>query len=145
MLFRSGQCLVRRTAHDEWWPSVGYRVGRSTDGDVSLAAEARRDLDDAVGEGRVAQVRLDTGEDDEVVRGAGVPDHAEVVLGPAQHALVVVVDLDDPWIVRPDSPLLTKHPKVVRRFVARLEANPSWQKIFERDHVLVFRHVESRS
>jgi len=51
----------------------------------------------------------------------------------------VVVDLEDPWIVRPDSPLLTRHPKIVRQFVARLETDPSWTKVFERDDVFVFR------
>jgi uncharacterized membrane protein len=53
----------------------------------------------------------------------------------------VVVDLEDPWVVRPDSPLLTRHPKVVRRFVARLESDPDWTKVFERDRVFVFRRV----
>ena len=51
----------------------------------------------------------------------------------------VVVDLDDPWTVRPDSPLLNRHPEVVRAFVERLEQSPDWRKIFERDRVLVFR------
>jgi uncharacterized membrane protein len=51
----------------------------------------------------------------------------------------VVVDLDDPWVSRPDSPLLTRHPKVVHRLVARLEADSTWTKVFERDGVYVFR------
>jgi uncharacterized membrane protein len=54
----------------------------------------------------------------------------------------VVVDLEDPWVVRPESPLLTRHPKVVRRFAARLEADATWQKVFERDRVLVFRRAD---
>ncbi len=51
----------------------------------------------------------------------------------------VVVDLDDPWTVRPDSPLLNRHPEVVRAFAERLEQSPDWRKVFERDRVLVFR------
>jgi len=51
----------------------------------------------------------------------------------------VVADLDDPWVTNPDSPLLTRHPRIVRRFVARLENDPSWTKVFERDRVFVFR------
>jgi uncharacterized membrane protein len=57
-------------------------------------------------------------------------------LGRAEWA---AVDLEDPWVVRSDSPLLTRHPRVVRRFVARLESDPAWTKVFERDHVFVFR------
>jgi uncharacterized membrane protein len=55
----------------------------------------------------------------------------------------VVVDLDDPWVTRPDSPILTRHPKVVRRFVERLESDPGWTKVFERDRVIVFRRSGS--
>jgi uncharacterized membrane protein len=51
----------------------------------------------------------------------------------------VLVDLDDPWVVRPDSPILTRHPKVVRAFAARLERDPAWTTAFERDGVVVFR------
>jgi uncharacterized membrane protein len=50
----------------------------------------------------------------------------------------VVVDRRDPWVVRPDSPILTRHPKVVARLVAGLEADPAWRKVFERDDVFVF-------
>jgi uncharacterized membrane protein len=52
-----------------------------------------------------------------------------------------VVDLGDPWVVHPDSPLLTRHPGQVRAFAARLEADPSWTKVFDRDGVLVFRKL----
>jgi uncharacterized membrane protein len=51
----------------------------------------------------------------------------------------VVVDLDDPWVTSPDSPILTRHPKVVKRFVRRLENDRRWTKVFERDRVVVFR------
>ena len=51
----------------------------------------------------------------------------------------VVVDRADPWIVTPDSPILTRHPEVVRAFVARLDRDPALAKVFERDGVLVFR------
>jgi uncharacterized membrane protein len=57
-------------------------------------------------------------------------------LGRAEWA---VVDRKDPWVVRPDSPILTRHPKIVRRFVTRLERDSSWTKVFERDGVVVFR------
>ena len=50
-----------------------------------------------------------------------------------------VVDLDDPWVVSPDSP----HPHAASRgragVRARLERDPAWRKVFERDGVLVFR------
>ena len=51
----------------------------------------------------------------------------------------VVVDLDDPWTVQPDSPLLNRHPEVVRAFARKIESDSSWDKVFERDRVLVFR------
>jgi uncharacterized membrane protein len=57
----------------------------------------------------------------------------------------VVVDVDDPWVVRPDSPILTRHPKVVRRLVARLEGDTAWSKVFQRDGVFVFRRSELSS
>jgi uncharacterized membrane protein len=53
----------------------------------------------------------------------------------------VVVDLDDPWVVRRDSPILTNHPEVVRAFAARIERDRGWRTVFERDGVLVFRKV----
>jgi uncharacterized membrane protein len=53
----------------------------------------------------------------------------------------VVVDLDDPWVVRSDSPLLNRHPEVVRAFVARVESDPRWRKVFARDRVLVFQRT----
>ncbi len=51
----------------------------------------------------------------------------------------VVVDLGDPWVVSPESPILTRRPKVVRRFAAGLEESPSWESVFEREGVLVLR------
>jgi uncharacterized membrane protein len=51
----------------------------------------------------------------------------------------VVIDLDDPWVTSSESPILTRHPKVVRRFAERLASDPAWTKVFERDRVLVFR------
>jgi len=51
----------------------------------------------------------------------------------------VVVDEDDPWVVKPDSPILTRHPNVVRRLVVRLEADAGWEKVFDQDAVVVFR------
>ena len=58
-----------------------------------------------------------------------------------QRAEWVVVDLDDPWVVRPDSPLLNRRPEVVRAFAKRLDLDPGWRKVFERDRVLVFRRA----
>lgn len=55
----------------------------------------------------------------------------------------VVVDLDDPWVVQPDSPLLNRHPEVVRGFAERIERDSRWRKVFERDSVLVFRKIVS--
>jgi uncharacterized membrane protein len=54
-----------------------------------------------------------------------------------------VIDGRDPWVVRPDSPILTSRPKVVHELVARLEGDPSWQKVFERESVFVFRRSAS--
>ena len=56
-------------------------------------------------------------------------------------ALWIVVDLNDPWVVNPDSPILTNKPKVVQAFAGRLERDATWRKVFERDSVLVFRKV----
>jgi hypothetical protein len=51
----------------------------------------------------------------------------------------VVVDRADPWVVTPDSPILTRHPKVVRALMTRLEQDTRWTKAFDRDGVVVFR------
>jgi uncharacterized membrane protein len=50
----------------------------------------------------------------------------------------VVLDLDDPWIVRPDSPILTNRPAVVEAFGRRLEVRPGWETAYERDRVVVY-------
>jgi uncharacterized membrane protein len=50
-----------------------------------------------------------------------------------------VIDLRDPWVVTRDSPVLTRHPEVVRAVARRLEDDPAWTKVFERERVLVFR------
>lgn len=55
----------------------------------------------------------------------------------------VVLDRRDPWIVRPDSPILTRHPEIVRALARRLEADAGWAKVFEREGVLVFRRVSA--
>jgi len=51
----------------------------------------------------------------------------------------VLVDRSDPWVVKSDSPILTRHPKVVRAFAAKLERDPAWTTVFEREGVVVFR------
>ncbi len=58
------------------------------------------------------------------------------VLGRAEWA---VVDRADPWVVSRDSPILTNHPERVQAFVSRLEDDPSWSTVFERDGVVVLR------
>jgi uncharacterized membrane protein len=54
-----------------------------------------------------------------------------------------VIDLADPWVAMPDSPLLTQHPRIVRRLVATLERDPSWEKVFERAGVVVFKRTSA--
>ena len=58
------------------------------------------------------------------------------VLGDAQW---VVIDVDEPWVTRLDSPILTSHPEVVLAFAERLEQDPAWRNVFDRDGVLVFQ------
>jgi hypothetical protein len=50
-----------------------------------------------------------------------------------------IVDLEDPWTTRPDSPLLHRDPVRVRRFARHLEHDTSWERVFDRRGVLVFR------
>ena len=51
----------------------------------------------------------------------------------------VVVDLRDPWVVSPDSPILARRPRAVSAFATRLESDPAWVREFAREGVLVFR------
>jgi uncharacterized membrane protein len=51
----------------------------------------------------------------------------------------VVIDRGDPWVVRPDSPILTNHPEIVRALARRLERDTVWRAVFEREGVVVFR------
>ena len=53
----------------------------------------------------------------------------------------IVLDLEDPWVVTPNSPILTNHPDIVRALAARVNRDTSWRKVFERDGVLVFRRI----
>ncbi|MEK7422206.1 MAG: DUF2079 domain-containing protein, partial [Actinomycetota bacterium] len=53
----------------------------------------------------------------------------------------VVVDLNDPWVVSADSPILTNHPEIVRSFAAKIGRDTSWRKVFGREGVLVFRRA----
>ena len=50
----------------------------------------------------------------------------------------VVVDRSDPWVVSRDSPILTNHPEVVSAFVARLDGDASWRRVFDRAGVAVY-------
>ena len=70
------------------------RVGHGAGGDDDLALRLLDDLEHAVGEGRVAQVGLDAGEHDEVVRAAREAGEAELVERPADVADLVLVELD---------------------------------------------------
>ncbi|HXG75240.1 MAG TPA: DUF2079 domain-containing protein [Gaiellaceae bacterium] len=58
------------------------------------------------------------------------------VLGAAEW---VVVDLADPWVVRAGSPILTRDPEQVARFVSRLRADRGWTTIVANDHVVVLQ------
>jgi uncharacterized membrane protein len=52
-----------------------------------------------------------------------------------------LVDLDDPWVVSADSPVLTRHPEVVSAFVKRLRKSPAWHEVSDESGVIVFRRV----
>jgi uncharacterized membrane protein len=54
----------------------------------------------------------------------------------------VVLDLRDPWVVRTNSPILNRDPAAVNALVRRLERDPGWQKVLERERVFVFRRVD---
>jgi len=54
-----------------------------------------------------------------------------------------VIDLDDPWVTRPDSPILTQDPAKVRSFARMLEQAPGWERTYARERVLVLRRVSS--
>ena len=60
------------------------------------------------------------------------------VLGRAEWA---VVDTSEPWVVTPDSPILTQDEEGVRAFVDRLDRDPAWSLVFEREGVVVLRRV----
>ena len=60
-----------------------------------------------------------------------------------ERATWVVVDRADPWVVSRDSPILTKHPEVVRAFVAELGEDTSWRTVFDRAGVVFFARVSS--
>jgi uncharacterized membrane protein len=53
----------------------------------------------------------------------------------------IVIDLADPYVVTPDSPILTFHPKVPQAFAAELERDPAWTKVRDQSGVLVFRRT----
>ena len=60
------------------------------------------------------------------------------VLGRAEW---VVVDTEESWVTRRDSPILTSHPEVVAALVRRLRDDTGWRLVFEREGVLVFRQA----
>jgi uncharacterized membrane protein len=57
------------------------------------------------------------------------------------NAAWVVVDRADPFVTRADSPILTQQPEVVDSLILRLERDARWEKVFEREGVLVFRRL----
>jgi uncharacterized membrane protein len=51
----------------------------------------------------------------------------------------VVVDRSDPYVTNPDTPILLQRPALVDALVRRLERDPGWAKVFDRNGVVVFR------
>ena len=88
------QAAIGRAADDQRRPGVGDGVGDRADGHDDLALRLGGDLEHALGERGVAQVRLDAGEHDEIVRCPGEAGEAELVDRPADVTHLVVVELD---------------------------------------------------
>ena len=53
----------------------------------------------------------------------------------------VVVDTEDPWVVRDGSPILTNDPDAVHDLVQRLRDDPQWTVALDRDGVVVLRRT----
>jgi uncharacterized membrane protein len=53
-----------------------------------------------------------------------------------------LVDVDDPWVTRSDSPLLHNDSPTVRRWARRFES-PAWVEVYERNGVSVYRRADS--
>jgi uncharacterized membrane protein len=51
----------------------------------------------------------------------------------------IVVDTWDPSV--PAAPVGYRSPEQIKEFVSRVEANPRWRRVFERDGVLLFKRV----
>jgi uncharacterized membrane protein len=60
------------------------------------------------------------------------------VLGRAEW---VVVDLEDPWVVREGSPILNRDPDAIAALIARLRDDPGWAVARDGSDVIVFRRV----
>jgi hypothetical protein len=74
--------------------------------------------------------------------GAHVSDRKDVYTVPMiGRAEWIVVDVNDPYVVTPDSPILTFHPKAPQAFAAKLEQDPGWTKVREESGVLVYRRT----
>lgn len=52
-----------------------------------------------------------------------------------------LVDTEDPWVTRPDSPLLHNDPEKVREYARTFQQDSSWRLVFEQDGVRVYRRV----
>jgi uncharacterized membrane protein len=50
----------------------------------------------------------------------------------------LVLDMRDPWVTTAGSPILTKHPLLVRALAKRIERSAAWTEVFDEDGVLVF-------
>jgi uncharacterized membrane protein len=119
------------------WPRV---VGMAPlDGRETLAQDHVRALDDAV-----ALVPSGAPVAGSNLVGAHLSSRRDVYSIPnVEQADWVLVDRTDPWVVRPDSPILTRHPKVVTRLIARLQDDGEWATVYERNGVYVFRRVRA--
>ncbi len=110
---------------------MGARVGATPLGGRESVSAARVEaLDDAI-----ALVPDDAAVTASNIAGAHLSARQYVYSVPLldERTTWVVVDRADPWVVSRDSPLLTNHPEIVRAFVARLEADPDWRPVFDRD------------
>ena len=91
---RADQPVVRAAAHDMSRPRMRDRFGGCAERHHHLAAERASDGDDRIGEGGVAQVWLDAGEQHHVVCATGESGDTKLVVGPQDLTHVGSVELD---------------------------------------------------
>lgn len=56
----------------------------------------------------------------------------------------VVIDMADPFVAVPGSPVLARRPDVLRAFRRRIQRSPSWERVFDAAGVLVYRRASSQ-